>query len=75
MLATLLRSIAQQEALIADINKQMDTQLEEWQGQMELLQTIPGVGPHTAVGLLAEIGTNMDQFPSDRADFYGSNKG
>ena len=66
MLTTLLRSIAQQEALIADINSQLDKQLAEWQGQIELLQTIPGVGHHTAVGLLAEIGTNMEQFPSEK---------
>jgi transposase len=66
MLTTLLRSIAQQEALIADINTQIDLELAEWQEQIELLQTIPGVGHHTAVGLLAEIGTNMEQFPSEK---------
>jgi transposase len=66
MLTTLLRSIAQQEALIADINQQIDSQVAEWQEAVDLLQTIPGVGHHTAVGLLAEIGTNMEQFPSEK---------
>ena len=72
VLTTLLRSIAQQEALIAYINSQLDKQLAEWQGQIELLQTIPDVGHHTAVGLLAEIGTNMEQFPSSLLGRYGS---
>ncbi len=66
MLTTLLRSITQQEALIADINQQIDSQVAEWQEAVDLLQTIPGVGHHTAVGLLAEIGTNMEQFPSEK---------
>ncbi len=33
---------------------------------MELLQTIPGVGKDAAAGILAEIGSNMDQFPNER---------
>lgn len=66
MLTTLLRSIAQQEGLVADINTQIDSQLSEYDTQLALLQTIPGVGPVTAVGILSEIGPNMDQFPSEK---------
>ena len=32
----------------------------------ELLQTIPGVAKDAAAGILAEIGNNMGQFPSER---------
>jgi transposase len=32
----------------------------------ELLTTIPGVGKEGAAYILAEIGNNMDQFPSEQ---------
>lgn len=31
---------------------------------LELIDTIPGIGRRTAEHILAEIGTNMNQFPS-----------
>jgi len=30
------------------------------------LQTIPGVGEIAAAGIIAEIGTNMEQFPNEQ---------
>lgn len=35
-----------------------------WAEAVVLLSTIPGIGERTAIGILAEIGTNMRQFPS-----------
>ena len=35
-----------------------------WAAALVLLCTIPGIGERTAIGILAEIGTNMRQFPT-----------
>jgi transposase len=35
-----------------------------WAEAVVLLCTIPGIGERTAIGILAEIGTNMRQFPT-----------
>lgn len=35
-----------------------------WSAAVALLCTIPGIGERTAIAILAEIGTNMEQFPS-----------
>jgi transposase len=50
----------QMEELEALIQKK----LEPYQQQYELLQTIPGVKEMTAASILAEIGPDMNQFPS-----------
>ena len=42
----------------------IDQHLEPYHRQYELLTTIPGVKETTAANILAEIGPNMDQFPS-----------
>jgi transposase len=35
-----------------------------WAEAVVLLCSIPGIGEHTAIGILAEIGINMQQFPT-----------
>ena len=37
-----------------------------WEEKLELLDTIPGVNRRTAETLIAEIGTDMGQFPTHR---------
>lgn len=48
--------------------KQLDEEIKErmlpFEEDLELLDTIPGVGRRTAEQIIAEIGTDMDQFPS-----------
>jgi transposase len=48
------------EKLSAEIAKRLSPDKE----CIELLDTIPGIGEKTAETILAEIGTDMDQFPS-----------
>ncbi|WP_420852008.1 IS110 family transposase [Pelotomaculum isophthalicicum] len=64
MLKTQLRHID----FLADEIKQLDEEIKErmlpFDEDLELLDTIPGVGRRTAEQILAEIGTDMDQFPS-----------
>ena len=68
MLITIKASIEEKQVII----DKLDTKIEEYLStseqslSSELLQTIPGVGKDTAAGILAEIGNNMDQFPSER---------
>jgi len=58
-----LKQIRQEMAVIeAEIDKRMvkDTEL------IERLDEIPGVGKLTAQAIIAEIGTDMDQFPDEK---------
>lgn len=54
------------EALITEIDRQMANILMPHQQQLELLISIPGVGSETATGIIAEIGTDMEVFPSEK---------
>ncbi len=40
--------------------------INELELDAKLLDTIPGVGKDTAVGIIAEIGNNMNQFPNEQ---------
>lgn len=64
MLKTILQSLQQVENTISEIEAEADRRLQEYQVEMELLQTIPGVGKHTAGVIMAEIGNDMSKFPS-----------
>jgi len=52
------------EKQIAEMDLEIDKQNVPYRETIERLMTIPGVDRITASGLIAEIGTNMDQFPS-----------
>lgn len=52
------------ETSIAELEEDMMQYFAPYQEQEVLLQTIPGVGPHVARVILAEIGTDMSVFPS-----------
>jgi transposase len=63
--------IAEHPALIADLDEavaRLDALIAERLAAettaLERLQTIPGVGPEVAEGLLAEVGTDMSRFPT-----------
>lgn len=47
-----------------ELEERIAKQVEPWQRQYELLQTIPGIKEMTAASILAEIGPDMSQFPS-----------
>lgn len=54
------------EELISDIEKRIDQLLEDYQTEMELLMTMPGIKKETASVIIAEIGANMAQFPTSK---------
>lgn len=66
--AQLARSMLHRLDLVEDALDELNTVLERafqpWAHQLELLQTIPGVGPKVAQVILAETGGDMSRFPS-----------
>lgn len=53
------------EQQIAEIESDMEHYFAPYQNEIELLDTIPGVGLHVAQSILAEIGADMSVFPSE----------
>jgi len=64
MLKTINRSMADKEALIMELNQQIEVATKEYQVDIENLQTIPGVGKESAIGIISEIGSDMSRFPN-----------
>jgi len=51
---------------IERLSEAIEDELRPFAAAVELLRTIPGVERRTAEGILAEIGADMRQFPSER---------
>lgn len=66
MLKQMKAHIGYLESQITLIDEEMDNKLAEYNKQLELLQTIPGVGRDGARGILSEIGANMEVFPNEQ---------
>lgn len=64
MLQLILDTIQHINHQIARIEAQMEQYKVELKQEIFLLQTIPGVSAQIATGILAEIGSDMSQFPS-----------
>lgn len=59
-----MQQIGQLEAALATLDQEVERQLEPFRVQLELLKTIPGVGPLAASVIVAEIGVDMSRFPT-----------
>ena len=66
MLQLIKKSIKEKEKLIEELNTRIDNLVkkQELTLDIELLQSIPGVAKYSAETIIAEIGNNMEQFPS-----------
>ncbi|PTQ55740.1 MAG: Mobile element protein [Candidatus Carbobacillus altaicus] len=64
MLAAQLRHIDYLDEEIGRLDEEIKRRMLPFEEDLELLDTIPGVARRTAETIVAEIGTNMDQFPS-----------
>jgi transposase len=51
---------------IAALDAELNWRLRPFEEELQRLDAIPGVGRRTAEVLLAELGMNMERFPSDR---------
>lgn len=65
MLQLAKESIEVNEALITKIDAQIDKASEQYKVDLELLQTIDGIGRDSAIGIISEIGVDMKQFPNE----------
>ncbi|AEM79945.1 IS110 family transposase [Thermoanaerobacter wiegelii] len=59
-----LRHIDYLDKEIAKLDEEIKNRMLPFEKDLALLDTIPGVGRRTAEQIIAEIGTNMEQFPS-----------
>ncbi|WP_222272808.1 IS110 family transposase [Modestobacter marinus] len=60
----ILRRLELVEAALAELDAVIAEACRPWRHQLELLQTIPGVGQKVAQVILAETGGDMSRFPS-----------
>lgn len=65
MLQTLKESINDREKLIAKLEERIDKAAAQYQVEIDLLQSIPGVGKSSAVSIISEIGVDMSRFPNE----------
>jgi transposase len=63
LVAALLERLDHVEAALLDLEDVTDESCQPWAHQLELLQTIPGVGVKVAQVIIAETGADMKQFP------------
>jgi transposase len=61
---SMLARISAVEAALAELNAVIATAFTPWAHQLELLQTIPGVGEKVAQVIIAETGADMSRFPT-----------
>lgn len=67
ILAELLAQIDALDEAIARFDEQIQIYRRPFEREVQLLDTIPGVGPKTAEVIVAEVGTDMSRFPSAQA--------
>lgn len=58
-------SIADKERLITRIDAEIDEAVKAYQVEIDLLQSIPGVGKDSAIAIVSEIGVDMEKFPNE----------
>jgi transposase len=61
------------DAMVAELNARIDSEVEPYRAEIELLDSIPGVDIHTAEVIIAEIGPDMTHFdaPANLASWAG----
>jgi len=65
ILKSMQKHITSVETQIVEIDVEIERYIKDFEKEIELLQTIPGVGKEGAIGIVAEIGVDMDVFPSE----------
>ena len=65
MLRLYKESITDKERQLARLDEEIERAAEAYRVQIELLQTIPGVGRSSAITIISEIGVDMSRFPNE----------
>jgi transposase len=58
-------SISDKEAQIRQLDLAIDKATEDYRVEIDLLQTVPGVGKDSAITIVSEVGVDMDRFPDE----------
>lgn len=66
LLKLMIQQIEDLERLIAALEEKIRENLKSYEVEVNLLKTIPGVNDTAAAVIIAEIGTDMTQFPSEK---------
>lgn len=66
MLEIIRKDITQTEQIIIELNKRIKSKLSPYDNVQELLKQVPGLSTKTVEDLLAEIGFDMDPFPTEK---------
>lgn len=66
MMQTIMDSINKTEDTILKLDEQIAKQTADYGIEIELLDSIPGVDKDGAIGIIAEIGTDMEAFPDQK---------
>jgi transposase len=65
MLQMIRESIRVNENLISKLDVQIEKAAEQYKVELDLLQTIDGIGKDSAISIISEIGADMNQFPNE----------
>jgi len=66
LVAQMLAHIDYLEESLGEVSRQIEEQIRPFAEQKQLLMSIPGVQDKVAEAIMAEIGLDMEQFPTDR---------
>lgn len=66
MLNLIRESIREEEKIIEKIDNQIDEAAKDYCVEIDLLQSIPGIGKDSAVTIISEIGVDMSRFPNEQ---------
>lgn len=65
MLQMIRESIRVNEELISKLDKQIEKAAKKYKVELNLLQTIDGIGKDSAISIISEIGVDMSLFPNE----------
>ena len=66
MLGIIRQDMAQTELIIANLNERIKKMLSAYENVLELLKQVPGLSTKTVEDLVAEIGLDMNVFPTEK---------
>lgn len=66
MLKTIRKSMEQTQEVIDEITERIRQLLSPYENVVELLREVPGLNTKTVEDLIAEIGLDMSQYPSEK---------
>lgn len=65
MLQIIRKNMAAKDTILDELDLQINEQVKNYEVEISLLETIPGVARQNAIGLLGEIGVDMSVFPDE----------